>query len=289
METAFDYGVLLKPKVLVAMLMLYLASFFSSYSMNNFKGSSLDSFLLGVFCIVSAVSGANTLNCYFDRDIDKLMVRTWGRPLVQGTIEVGNALVFGYSLLGLAALLALKLGMIPFLLFVEGTVSYIFVYTVILKRKSSMNVIATAPSVAAPVWFGWFLGGSSFIPVGLLSGIIVSIWGPLHLWSLAYAFSKDYERVGVPMLPVVVSREKAATGIFFSLCLMIASSYSLVPWTKSFVYPIIVSIVNVPLGVSGFLFFKNRRNKEGWRIFKFTAPYIVIVLSSFMIEQILIF
>lgn len=288
METAFEYGVLLKPKVLVAMLMLYLASYFSSYSMNSFNERNLELFLPGIMCIISAVSGANALNCYLDRDIDKLMARTLGRPLVQGTIEVGNALVFSFTLLTLAALLSIVMGIIPFLLFIQGTVSYLLVYTVLLKRKSSINVIATAPSVAAPVWFGWYLGGAPLFPVGLISGIMVSIWGPLHLWSLAYAFSKDYERVGVPMLPVVMPRKKAATGIFFSLCLMIASSYSLIPWTKSFAYSIIVTILNIPLIATGFLFYKDSNKQEGWRIFKLTAPYIVIVLMSFMMDQFLI-
>jgi protoheme IX farnesyltransferase len=287
METAFEYGILLKPKVLVAMLLLYAVSFLSSYSMNLENYFKWDSFLLGNLCVIFAVSGANALNSYLDRDIDRLMYRTKGRPLVTGTVADWNALMFSLILLLLASLISMFLGLIPFLIFIEGTVSYLLVYTILLKRRSSLNVLATAPSIAAPGWFGWYLGGTSMLPVGFFTGVLVSIWGPLHLWSLAYAFSKDYERVGVPMLSTVMPRKKAAAVIFFSLCVMIGSSYVLIPWTKSLFYLLMVTLLNLPLAMTALNFYKNGENRSGWWIFKLSAPYIVIVLTSFMIDQFL--
>ena len=287
MLSVYEYGVLLKPKVLLAMLALYVASFFSSYAAAGGGLVEMDVFLVGFVAVAAAVSGANALNCYIDRDIDALMTRTLGRPLVQGTIGPSNALTFSMLLLATASVISLYLGPIPFLLFLEGTGLYILLYTVLLKRRTKLNVLATAPSIAAPAWFGWYMGGAPLYPVGLLMGIIVAIWGPLHLWSLAYAFSKDYSRVGVPMLPSVVSPRKAIQSILVALVLLVSSSYLLVPWTRSPAYAIGVSIINIPLMVVGLMFYRKRTNRSGWLLFKLTAPYIIVVLLSFFVDQLL--
>jgi len=284
MERAYEYGVLLKPKVLLAMMALYVASYFSSYATMGRGPMEIDGFLTGLAAVAAAVSGANALNCYVDRDIDALMARTWGRPLVLGTIGPLGALTFSGVLLLSASVLSLSLGLVPFLLFLEGSVTYLFLYTVLLKRRTSLNVLATAPSVAAPAWFGWYMGGAPLYPVGLLMGFLVAIWGPLHLWSLAYAYSKDYSRAGVPMLPSVVSREKAIRGILATLLVLMASSYLLIPWAKSSAYAVGVSLINVPLGYVGLRFYRERSNKAGWWLFKLTAPYIVVVLLSFALD-----
>lgn len=287
MEGAYEYGVLLKPKVLLAMLALYITSFFASYASLGTKPIEFDAFLLGLAAVAVAVSGANALNCYVDRDIDALMARTWGRPLVLGTIGPMGALTFSGVLLVAATMLSLSLGLIPFLLFAEGSLTYLLLYTVLLKRKTSLNVFATAPSVAAPAWFGWYLGGAPLYPVGLMMGLLVAFWGPLHLWSLAFAYSRDYLRAGVPMLPSAMSTSKAIKGILATLFVLIASSYMLTPWAKSPTYSVMVSLINVPLGVAGLRFYLKGSNRAGWWLFKLTAPYIVVVLFSFMLDQIL--
>ena len=287
MEGAYEYGVLLKPKVLLAMLALYVTSFFASYASLGEVPLEVDAFLLGLAAVAAAVSGANALNCYIDRDIDALMARTWGRPLVLGTIGPLGALTFSGVLLVAASVLSLSLGLIPFLLFAEGSLTYLLLYTVLLKRRTSLNVFATAPSVAAPAWFGWYMGGAPLCPVGLMMGLLVAIWGPLHLWSLAYAYSRDYSRAGVPMLPSAVSTGKAIKGILATLCVLIASSYLLIPWAESHYYTIGVSLINVPLVVAGLRFYRKGSNRAGWWLFKLTAPYIVVVLFSFMLDQIL--
>lgn len=287
MQRAYEYGVLLKPKVLLAMLGLYLASFLSSYAYRGNGPLDIIPFLIGFAAVVAAVSGANALNCYIDRDIDALMARTWGRPLVLGTIGPWGALTFSFMLLSAASVISLYLGLVPFLIFVEGAGFYLLLYTVFLKRRTRLNVLATAPSVAAPAWFGWYMGGAPLYPVGLLMGLLVAIWGPLHLWSLAYAYSKDYLRAGVPMLPAVVSPKKAVYSILATLALLVSSSYLLIPWTRSPVYALGVSLINMPLMVVGLRFYRTRSNRSGWWVFKLTAPYIIVVLFMFTLDQIL--
>jgi len=287
MGKAYEYGVLLKPKVLGAMLALYVASYLSSHATVLETPLDVTSFLVGFAAVAIAVSGANALNCYLDRDIDALMARTWGRPLALGTIQPFDALAFSGVLLTVAAILSMYLGTLPFLLFLEGSGTYLLLYTVMMKRRTRLNVLATAPSVAAPAWFGWYLGGAPMFPVGWLMGLLVAIWGPLHLWSLAYAYSKDYVRVEVPMFTAVVSSEDAVRGISVALSCLMLSSYLLVPWTSSATYILLVTLLNIPLATAGIQFYRKRTKRSGWLLFKLSAPYIVVVLLSYMVDCIL--
>ena len=281
-ELAYDYAVLLKPKVLLAMLGLYLTTFFTSSIVSGDFSVDYFQFFIGFMAVALSVSGANALNCVYDHDIDTLMTRTSGRPLVRGTISLPNASLFSWVTLGLSAILAVYLGVIPLMLLVEGAGSYLLLYTVIFKRKTSVNVLFTAPSVAAPAWFGWYLGGAPLYPVGLVMGALVAIWGPLHLWSIALAFTKDYEKVEIPMFPSMVSRKKAISGVLSAQMLLIASSYSLVLWTDSSLYLIGVTLLNMLMMGAGYKLYKSESNRDGWVLFKLTSPYILLVFLLFM-------
>jgi protoheme IX farnesyltransferase len=281
-EQLYDYGVLLKPKVLLAMLGLYLTTFFTSSIYAETFSINYIQFFIGFMAVTFSVSGANALNCVLDQDIDPYMTRTSGRPLVRGTISIVDANIFSWVLLGSSTVLAVYLGVIPVILLLEGAGSYLLLYTVIFKRKTSINVLFTAPSVAAPAWFGWYLGGAPLYPVGLLMGALVAIWGPLHLWSIALAYSKDYEKVGIPMYPSIVSKEKAINGVLAALGFLIASSYLLVFWTDSMLYVIGVTLLNLLLVSAGYKLYNTQSNKSGWVLFKLTSPYILLVFILFM-------
>jgi protoheme IX farnesyltransferase len=286
-KQAYDYWVLLKPKVLLAMLALYLTTFFTSSIYSGNLNVDYLKFFIGFMAVAFSVSGANALNCVYDRDIDSLMARTSGRPLVRGTITVADASFFSWIMMGASAVLAVYLGLVPIILLIEGAGSYLLLYTLLLKRKTSVNVLFTAPSVAAPAWFGWYLGGTPLYPVGLIMGLLVAIWGPLHLWSIAFAYSKDYERVGVPMFPSMVSRDQAIRGILAALCVLLGSSYLLTLWADSVWYLVVVSILNLVLFISGVRLYRSGSNLAGWVLFKLTSPYIILVFLIFMLTKFL--
>jgi len=287
MGVLYSYGVLLKPKVTLALLALYVTSYLTSSLF--FGGGPFEArwFLIGFTAVAFAVTGSNGLNCYIDRDIDAGMARTSGRPLVLGSILPRSALAFSLTMMAAAFVIALWLGATPLLILVVGAGSYLLLYSMFLKRRSMWNVFANAPSVAAPAWFGWLMGGAPLFPIGLLMGALVAIWSLLHLWSLAYAFRKDYLRVGVPMLSTVFPDDKAIKSIQVALAVMVASSYLLTPWTRSFTYVAVVTALNAPLilisrGLSG-----DNPRRAAWRLFKLTAPYIVLLFSAFMVSQVI--
>jgi protoheme IX farnesyltransferase len=177
-----------------------------------------------------AAAGANTINCYIDRDIDRVMIRTRGRPLASGAIEPERALLFGLAL-GVASflLLAITVNLISAGLALGALAFYVFVYTIWLKRSTAQNIVIGGAAGAMPPLVGWAaVTGSLGWPALLLFGIIF-LWTPPHFWALALLYRKDYARAGVPMLPVVSGEAETARQIVLYSVLLIASSLALVP------------------------------------------------------------
>jgi protoheme IX farnesyltransferase len=287
MNVLYSYGVLLKPKITLALLALYVTSFLTSSLFFGGGPFEFRWFLVGFMAVAFAVTGSNGLNCYIDRDIDAGMARTSGRPLVLGSILPRSALVFSLAMMAAAGAIALWLGPVSVLILVEGAGSYLILYSMLLKRRSMWNVLANAPSVAAPAWFGWYMGGAPLLPIGLLMGALVAIWGPLHLWSLAYAFKKDYLRVGVPMLSTVLPDDRAVKGIQVALAAMIASSYLLTPWAGRLTYVVGVTALNVPLIMVGRKLGGDNPSRTAWWLFKLSAPYIILLFLVFMASKVI--
>lgn len=177
-----------------------------------------------------SAGGANTLNSYLDRDIDEVMKRTRGRPLAQHEVPPRNALIFGV-ILGLAgfAWLAVTTNVLAASLSTAALLFYVFVYTIALKRTSVQNIVIGGAAGAAPVLVGWAaVTGGVGIPAWVLF-LIVFYWTPPHFWALAVRYKDDYERAGIPMLPVVAGIEVTTRRMLLYTGLMVGTSLLLVP------------------------------------------------------------
>jgi protoheme IX farnesyltransferase len=177
-----------------------------------------------------SAAGANVLNCVYDADIDELMRRTRGRPLARHEIRPGNALIFGISL-GVAGFLVLWVtsNLLAATLSTAALLFYIFVYTMLLKRRSPQNIVIGGAAGAAPALVGWaaVTGSLSLTPWVLF--LIVFYWTPPHFWALAVRYRDDYARAGVPMLPVVAGVERTTRRMLLYTGLMVGVSLLLVP------------------------------------------------------------
>ncbi|MGH3673685.1 MAG: heme o synthase, partial [Pseudonocardiaceae bacterium] len=183
-----------------------------------------------------AAGSANALNCVADADIDAEMSRTRGRPLVTHQVPVHHALIFGISL-GVAAFgwLLATTNLLSAVLAVATILFYVFVYTLLLKRRTSQNIIWGGAAGCMPVVIGWSaVTGTVAWPALVMFGVIF-FWTPPHTWALAMKFREDYQRVGVPMLPAVASPLSVARHIVVFSWLMVVWSLLLVPAT-SWVY-----------------------------------------------------
>ena len=177
-----------------------------------------------------AAGGANTLNCYFDRDIDEVMHRTQNRPLVTGAVSPLEALVFGLVLsVASVALLGLVVNWLAAGLAFGAIAFYVLVYTLLLKRRTSQNIVWGGAAGCMQVLIGWaaVTGSLDWAPFVLF--LVIFLWTPPHYWPLSMRFEDDYAAAGVPMLPVVASDIVVARWVVAYSWAMVFASLLLVP------------------------------------------------------------
>jgi protoheme IX farnesyltransferase len=234
-----------------------------------------------------AAGGANAINMVVDRDIDALMRRTKGRPLVTGAMTPRAALVFAIALeVGAFVELWLAVNLLSALLAVSATLFYVFVYTLWLKRRSSQNIVIGGAAGAVPVLVGWaaVTNSLSWAPV-ILFGIIF-IWTPPHFWSLAVRYKEDYAAADVPMLPVVASMKRTTREIVLYTVALVAVSLLFGPVAHlGLIYMIAAAVLG-----GGFLFMTTRlwslartdraTGREAMRVFSYSITYLTILFVA---------
>jgi protoheme IX farnesyltransferase len=158
---------------------------------------------------------------WYDADIDARMSRTMGRPIPSGRLNDGEALGFGMALsVGSVIVLGLFINVLSAALLAFTIAFYVLVYTMWLKRRTAQNIVIGGAAGALPPVIGWaaVTGSVSWEPLLLFA--IIFMWTPPHFWALSLFAKSDYERVGVPMLPVVAGpRETRKQILIYSLLL----------------------------------------------------------------------
>jgi len=172
-----------------------------------------------------AAGGANALNNVVDRDIDALMDRTAHRPLVTGKVSVRGAVALGITLsLSSVIWLVSQVNTLSALFAASAIVFYVCVYTLLLKRRTSSNIVWGGAAGCFPVLIGWAAVTNSISLAPIVLFLIVFWWTPPHYWPLSMQYRKDYENAGIPMLPVVADREKVASQIAIYSWIMVATT-----------------------------------------------------------------
>jgi protoheme IX farnesyltransferase len=172
-----------------------------------------------------ATGSANAINCYWDRDIDAVMARTRTRTLPSGRLTEAQALTFGLAL-GAASFAAFSIfvNLLSALLALGAIVFYVVVYTMWLKRTTPQNIVIGGAAGAVPVLVGWAAATNSIGPTAIWMFLIIFCWTPPHFWAVSLVLKKDYERAGVPMLPVVKGeRETYKQILVYTVVLILVS------------------------------------------------------------------
>src|SRR6201997_4227938 len=193
-----DYAQLTKPKVQSLLLFTTVATMYVA--------GDPSPGLVALTCLGGYLSagGAGAVNHWFDRDIDGLMKRTASRPIPSGRVSPRAALLFGCLLAALSILeLSLAVNPLAAALSFAGFLGYVFVYTLWLKRRTPQNIVIGGAAGAVPPLVGWAAVRGSVSGTALILFFIVFFWTPPHFWSLSLLMRSEYERVGIPMLPVV--------------------------------------------------------------------------------------
>jgi protoheme IX farnesyltransferase len=239
---------------------------------------------------IMAAGSANALNCVADADIDAQMKRTRARPLVTHEVPIRHALIFGIAL-GMASFgwLWATTNLLSALLTVATILFYVFVYTLLLKRRTAQNIIWGGAAGCMPVVIGWSaVTGTVGWPALVMFGVIF-FWTPPHTWALAMKFREDYQRVGVPMLPAVASPVSVARRIVVFSWLMVGWSLLLVPVT-SWVYAAVAVLAGGWFVVMAHRLYAAVRRGAAvnpMRLFHLSNTYLALVFVAIAVDSVL--
>ena len=199
------YVALTKPRVIELLLITTLPVMFLAAKGLPPLGTALATLVFGTL----SAGAANAINCYIDRDIDAKMRRTRRRPLARAQVSPAEALVFGITLGTLSTLgFVVTVNLLAASLSAAAILYYIFVYSLLLKRRTSQNVVWGGIAGCMPVLIGWAAVTGSLAPAPFLLFGVVFLWTPPHTWTLAMRYREDYAVAGVPMLPVVATERR---------------------------------------------------------------------------------
>jgi len=234
-----------------------------------------------------AAGGAHAINCWFDRDIDAEMSRTRRRPVPAGRIPAWHALAIGIALNVLAfAVLWFGANLLAAALAVLGTLIYVFVYTIWLKRTTPQNIVIGGAAGAIPPLVGWAAAtGQLDLTAFALFGVIF-FWTPPHFWALAQVIKADYARARIPMLPVV-SGERAAKrqSVVYAVLTALVSAVPFFTGSAGAIY--LAGAVVLGVGLVGLTVLDLSGRRWTRRLFAYSLVYVALLFGIFAVSPFL--
>jgi protoheme IX farnesyltransferase len=234
-----------------------------------------------------AAGGANAINMYVDRDIDRLMERTKNRPLVTGVVQPAEALIFAVSIeVAAFAWLWATVNLLSAVLAVAACLFYVFVYTLWLKRSSSSNIVIGGAAGAAPVLIGWSAVTNRVDWAPLVLFAVIFYWTPPHFWALAIKYRDDYTAASVPMLPSVVSTRTTAvrmmvySAILWALTLLFAPVAGMGP--LYLVSAIALGAVFMAMAIE---VFRLETTRAAMRLFGYSITYLMLLFGAIAADE----
>ena len=283
-----DYLALTKPKIVPLLLMAALGS-----SVVAARGVPPAAVLVGVMNGgATASAGALALNSYLEMGMDAKMKRTMGRPLPSGRIvPPSHAFILGLGLVVAGvAIAAVTLNVLGTLFIALGAIVYVPVYTLFLKPRTSWNIVLGGFAGSCAALAGWYAVTWSGAAVGWVLGAMVFVWTPSHFWSLAVLTEEDYSAIGIPMLPSVVGPEAASKYIVVNTILLIPVSLLLAFYLTGLgllVYLAVAAVFGSLLLWTNIKLLRRPSKANAWLAFKFSSPYLAVVLLAAMVAAVI--
>jgi protoheme IX farnesyltransferase len=278
-----DYVALTKPRIISLLLVTTLVPMFLA-------GEYAPSGWLILWVMVGgflAAGGANTINQFIDRDIDHVMVRTRKRPLPSGRMTPSQVLFFGLALSFLSfALLWWSANLLTGLLAVFGISFYVCIYSQLLKRRSTQNIVIGGAAGAIPPLVGWAAVANeiSLLPIFLF--MIVFYWTPPHFWALALMRQKEYGAAEVPMLPVIAGdRETHNQMVVYSVLLALISLAPVFLRLLGPVYMVAALALNAIFLWQAIDIWRNPNNGTIWRLYRYSLLYLALLFFAMGIDK----
>ena len=237
-----------------------------------------------------AAGGANTINMWFDRDIDRTMTRTCGRPIASGRIGASAALGFGIGL-GVAgfAELALFANLLAAVLATSALLFYVLVYTMYLKRSTVQNIVIGGAAGAVPPLVGWAAVTGRLDVPALFLFAVVFYWTPPHFWALSLLMQRDYTLARVPMLPVVVGSQATRVHIvLWTLILLIVTVLPFLAHSFGWVYLAGAVVLNGVFLVDALRLLADPSPRAASRLFHYSLLYLALLFTVMAVDRVVI-
>lgn len=233
-----------------------------------------------------AAGGANTINCFIERDRDQIMRRTRHRPLPTGVVDPWPALVFGVVLEVVAfVLLWVSANLLAAVLALAATLFYVFVYTIWLKPRSTQNIVVGGAAGAVPVLVGWAAVTGGTGPPAWVLFAVVFCWTPPHFWALALRYRDDYAAAGIPMLPVVRGTEAATRQILaYSVVVVAISGLLGLTTTVGPLYLAAAGILGVAFVSAAWRLDRSPDAGRAMRFFAFSNLYLAALFVAIAVD-----
>ncbi|GMQ97930.1 MAG: hypothetical protein BMS9Abin17_0434 [Acidimicrobiia bacterium] len=232
-----------------------------------------------------SAGGANVLNQVYDRDIDRIMARTEGRPLPTDRVSTRGATAFGIAL-GVAGFFVLWAGttFLAASLSVVAFTFYVFVYTMFLKRSTTQNIVIGGAAGAVPALIGWAAVTGSLSMTAWIMSAIIFFWTPPHFWALSLKYEEDYRRAEIPMFPVVAGAAATYEQILWYSIVTVGATLLLVPIGG---LGTIYALVAVVFGVQMILLpvRLRRGSARPMKYFGYTNLYLALIFLAMMIDR----
>ena len=236
-----------------------------------------------------AAGGANTINCWIERDRDRVMHRTQRRPLPSGKIDPRHALVFGVVLEAVAFVwLWSTVNLLSAALAVSAMLFYVFVYTIWLKPRSPQNIVIGGAAGAVPVLVGWAaVTGRLAAPAWVLFAIVFC-WTPPHFWALSLRYRDDYAAAGIPMLPVARGITTAVRQILVYSVIVVAVTLSLFLFeTMGVVYFVAAVGLGTAFVWHALELRRDASPKRAMRLFSFSNIYLALLFAAIAVDTLI--
>ena len=284
MRSPLLYLSLTKPKITLLNILTSVAAYLMA------RGG-LDGLAYLVASGYLAVGGASAINHFLDRRLDALMSRTSHRPLPRGLIKPWRAAAFGLVLSASSVILSLAyLNALTSFFIALGILFYLVVYTIWLKRRTPWNIVIGGFAGSCAPLAGWAAAtGTVGLPAVLLA-LLVFLWTPGHFWGLAIRAKRDYERAGVPMLPVVAGEARTARAIAWSNLLLVPVWLAIgltMPLTPLTAYLILTAPATIALLGYSIKLTLDPSPSLAWRVFKISSPWLAIVVLSALVQTVI--
>ena len=277
-----NYAVLLKPRVMSLVVFTALVGMLlAPVTIDPFVG------LTAIACIALGAGASGAINMWYDRDIDSVMQRTMNRPLPAGRLRPGTALLLGVALAcASVGAMAMFVNLAAAALLAFTIAYYVFVYTVWLKRRTPQNIVIGGVSGALPPMIGWAATTGDVGWGALALFAIIFLWTPPHSWALALFRKGDYDRAGVPMMPIVAGERSTRAQMLAYTCTLVPATFlPIAIGTSGWPYGLAAAVLGVGMLRRALCVYRDDGVHSARRLFFFSILYLFLIFAALLFDR----